>query len=948
DSNLYQTTEDPKKKKTFVLDMFPYPSGEGLHVGHPKGYIASDVYSRHMRMRGNDVLHPMGWDAFGLPAENFALKNKIHPRIAVEKNIKRFKEQLSILGFDYDWKREINTTDPKYYKWTQWIFLQLFKKGLAYQSDEPINWCPSCMTGLANEDLEGNSCERCGTLVEKKKLPQWVLRITDYADRLIEDLKTLNWAEHIKELQRNWIGRSEGHSLQLALKVPGQGEKHKVEIFTTRLDTLAGATFVVVSPELADRWINIGWKASEEVKKYVVAALKQRDKEHVRTTALSASVAPAPLEKEKTGVKTDITAKNPLTGEDIPVFVSDYVLGNVGTGAIMAVPAHDDRDFEFAKKYKLPIKYVVAPYFIDETENSKSRPGVEIKHRTIGVGIVKHWAEDKYLMLDWKNGWTGFITGGVDKGEDLADSIRREIKEETGYTNVRLLEHLGGPNISDFYAPHKKLNQRVLGYGMYLELIDATRVGVPKEELEKHSMLWVDKDRVLAFLKKGSPMGDSRYSEMYWERLTTENYIYSGDGLLINSGEFNGLSSSEGQEAIAKKVKAKKATNYKLRDWVFSRQRYWGEPIPIIHCVKCGAVPVPEKDLPVLLPEVESYEPSGTGESPLVKITDWVNVKCPECGGSGKRETNTMPQWAGSSWYYLRYMDPGCETSPVSKKKEKYWSPVDVYVGGIDHATRHLIYARFWHKFLYDIGTVSTVEPFARLNTVGFILAEDGRKMSKRVGNVINPDDMVEEYGSDAFRIYEMFMGPFENTIAWNTKGVVGARRFIERICKFSDKIVPETIPSLEPALHQTIKKVGEDIQAFKFNTAISQLMICLNEMETIGSVGKEQWKNYLALLAPFAPHVSEELWGGAGGNSSIHTSEWPSYEESKFEKETYVIAVQVNGKSRGTITLIKGASEVEAKDLAEADPAIAKWLVKGVKKVVYIPGKVLNFVIQS
>lgn len=705
DKKLFKT-KDPStplrasksKPKTYVLDMFPYPSGEGLHVGHPKGYIATDIYSRFKRMQGHEVLHPMGWDAFGLPAENFALKNKIHPRTAVEKNIANFKSQLAHIGFDYDWSREINTTDPGYYKWTQWIFLQLFKKGLAYQSNEPINWCPSCMTGLANEDVERDgTCERCSTPVEKKPLRQWVLRITDYADRMLEDLVTLNWPEHIKEAQRNWIGKSVGVLIKF----------DDIEIFTTRPDTIRGATFLV-----------------------------------------------------KSGTEDKFTGQyvtNPATKEKIPVWEAQYVMADYGTGAIMAVPADDERDMQFAEKFNLPI----------------------IKNYTVA----------------------GF--------ED---------------------------------------------YG-------------------------------------------------------------------------------------------KKVTQYKLRDWVFSRQRYWGEPIPIIHCEKDGAVAVPEKDLPVLLPEVESYEPSGTGESPLANINEWVNTTCPKCGGPGKRETNTMPQWAGSSWYYLRFMDRDDDKFLVDKEKEKYWAPVDVYVGG-DHAVRHLIYARFWHKFLYDIGVVSTIEPFARLEFLGFILAEDGKKMSKRLGNIINPDDIVKTFGADSFRIYEMFMGPFENTVAWSMDSIVGTRRFVERLWRNALNVKDENIPELETALHQTIKKVTEDIEAFKFNTAISQMMIMINNVEKAGIIGRKQWESFLKLLAPFAPHVTEELWHFLGHDGSIHLEAWPEYDSSELLTDEVTLAVQINGKVRANLIVKRGQDEESVKAAVLDLPEVKKWLNnKAPQKTIVVQDKIVSIV---
>jgi len=766
EGEIYKTEEDKNKPKSFILDMFPYPSGEGLHVGHPKGYIATDVYSRMKKMQGHSVLHPMGWDAFGLPAENFAIKNKIHPRVSVEKNIKRFKEQLEKIGFNYDWEREVNTTDPEYYKWTQWIFLKLLEKGLAYESYEPINWCPSCQTGLANEDLEADgTCERCGSVVEKRPMRQWILKITDYADRLLDDLKYLDkWPEHIKESQRNWIGRSEGAIIKFEI----QSTKSEIEIFTTRADTLVGATYLVLAPEhLEIENLKLKIENWSEVENYINEVKSKTE------------IDRADAKKEKTGVEIrGIRATNPATGEEIPIWIADYVLGNYATGAIMAVPSHDERDQEFAEKYKLKIKEITP---------------------------------------DWS-----------------------------------LLEKFG-----------------------------------------------------------------------------------------------------------------KKMTKYKLRDWVFSRQRYWGEPIPVVHCEGCGTVPVAEKDLPVLLPEVEHYEPTGTGESPLANITEWVNTTCPKCGSPGKRETNTMPQWAGSSWYYLRFADPKNDKEFANQKKLDYWmgegekSGVDVYVGGAEHATRHLIYARFWHKFLYDLGYVKTIEPFMELHSVGLVMAEDGRKMSKRFGNVINPDDVVNIYGADSLRMYEMFMGPFENTIAWKTDNLVGVRRFLEKVWKLSLKLEKrksqdeglsnlETF-KLETLLHKTIKKVTEDILAFKFNTAISSMMIFVNQLESEkAQVEKENFETFLKLLAPFAPHMTEEIWSNLGNKNSIHLEEWPKWDEDKIKDERVVIVVQVNSRVRAQFEADAGISEDEAKEKALAMPEISKWLEsKEIKKVIFIPDKLINFVVD-
>ena len=780
-----------RENKFYVLDMFPYPSGAGLHVGHPKGYIATDVFARYEMLNGYSVLHPMGWDAFGLPAENYAIEHKVHPRIAVEKNIAIFKKQLELFGFTYDWEREINTTDPDYYRWTQWIFLQMFNKGLAYESEEPVNWCPKDKTVLALEDLEDGRCERCGTEVVQKKLRQWVLKMTDYADRLLHDLDSegLDWEEAIKEQQRNWIGRSEGAQFSLQIKEADE----KIEVYTTRVDTVFGMTYAVVAPEhpilekLKDKIENY-----DDISKYIERSQNKTELERTE------------LQKEKTGVELKgIKVINPFTGAEISLFVADYVLGFYGTGAVMAVPAHDERDFKFAKKHNLKI--------------------IEV------------------------------------------------IKSKDGKSSI------------------------------------------------------VDK-------------------------------AFTDYGVLINSEQYNGLTSEEAKtqmtEWLEKEKIGSKKVNYKMRDWVFSRQRYWGEPIPVVHCQKCGVVGIPEDQLPVKLPEVENYEPTGTGEGPLAGISEWVNTICPKCGGKAKRETNTMPQWAGSSWYFLRYIDPRNEISLVDKAKEKEWMPVDLYVGGAEHATRHLLYARFWHKFLFDIGVVSTKEPFKKLVHVGLIRGGDGRKMSKRLGNVVNPDSVIKEYGADALRVFEMFMGPFTQNIAWNTAGVTGSYKFLEKVWRLREKVVVESSETnkVKIALNKTIKKVTEDIESFKFNTAISALMVMANEFEAEKTISKEDYLNFLILLAPFAPHITEELYQLISPSAnSIHLENWPSYQAKYLFDEMASIVVQVNGKLRDTI-LVKRDEIVEQKEIEEAAkhaPKVSKCIEnQQIRKVIYVEGKLINFVI--
>jgi leucyl-tRNA synthetase len=793
-SDLYQTREDHSRPKYYVLDMFPYPSGEGLHVGHPKGYIATDIVARMRLLQGYSVLHPMGWDAFGLPAENYALKNKVHPRIATQKNIANFKRQLELLGFSYDWNREVNTTDPEYYRWTQWIFLQMWRQGLAYESHAPINWCPSCQTGLANEDLEDGRCERCNSLVEQKPIRQWVLKITAYAERLLQDLdKLTQWEEPIKEMQRNWIGRSEGAEVNFKI----DGTEEEIAVFTTRVDTIFGCTYLVLAPEhpAVLLWQNKieNWP---EVEAYLEAT---KNKTELQRTDLN---------KEKSGVVlSGIKAINPFNKEAVPVCVADYVLHAYGTGAVMAVPAHDERDWEFAQKYALPIRPVVQP-----------------------------------------------LAGDAE---------------------------------------------------------DASRA-------------------------------------------------YTADGLLDASGEFSGLASAEARAAmfawLEKSGHGHKQVNYKIKDWVYSRQRYWGEPIPLIHCEHCGVVAVPEEQLPVKLPAVDSYAPTGTGESPLAAITDWVNVSCPQCGGPAKRETNTMPQWGGSCWYYLRYLDPKNNSALVSPEQEKYWSPVDLYVGGAEHATRHLIYARFWHKFLFDLGLVSHDEPFTRLQHVGLIMGEDGRKMSKRWGNVINPDEMADRFGADALRVYEMFMGPFDQAAAWNTNGLSGARKFLDKVEQLvalnpEGKVLADK--KLLSLLHKTIKKTGEDIENFHFNTVVSAFMILANELTAYQQAhqawpfSREDFASFLQIIAPFVPHLSEELWSRLSFSGSIFLSSWPSFNPDLIKDEVVSYIVQVNGRLRGQVVLPAVATEGEVLAAVHAEATITKWLEgQEIKKRIFVPGKLINFVI--
>ncbi|MEI6650046.1 MAG: class I tRNA ligase family protein [Candidatus Moraniibacteriota bacterium] len=975
-----------RERKFYALDMFPYPSGAGLHVGHPKGYIATDVIARMKQLQGYAVLHPMGWDAFGLPAEQYAIKNKTHPSKTTRENVATFKGQLGRLGFTYDWDREINTTDPEYYKWTQWIFLQMLKKGLAYESYEPIIWCPSCQTGLANEDLENGACERCGTIVEKKPMRQWVLRITDYADRLLEGLGSLDWPESIKESQRNWIGRSEGTVIRFQIINPklqfpnksqntdskSQTKEEFIEVFTTRVDTLYGCTYVVVAPEhplireqLTDNSEQIAEiKNWEEVRAYIEETKKKTEMERTAEG------------REKTGVRLEgIMAVNPINGEEVPVFVADYVLGDYGTGAVMAVPAHDTRDFAFAKKYDLPIKNVIMPHLTDK--KNPPREGKKSVERNTIHALVRNPKDGKFLCLEWKNHpWTTFIVGGVEDGEDIVEAAKREVLEETGFSNLRHIGTLDRKVRSEYFAAHKDENRVANTTAVLFELEDESRESVTEEEVAKHSVLWLSLDEI-----RNREMTCAEL-DIWLGWLEGKDDAFVDDGALTDSSEFSGLSSEAAREKINAKLEAdgngKKVVKYKLREWVFSRQRYWGEPIPVVHCEKCGVVPVPENELPVFLPDVESYEPTGTGESPLAAIESWVNTTCPTCGGPAKRETNTMPQWAGSSWYYLRYIDPLNQDVLVGKELEKEWMPVDVYVGGAEHATRHLIYARFWHKFLFDIGAISTDEPFRKLCNVGLILASDGRKMSKRWGNVVNPDDMVRDFGADAMRLYEMFMGPFNQNISWNTDGVVGTRRFLEKVWKLQNRLTTDNLPptteesglttdnssatspcadplaktsgqptKIDCLLHRTIVKVMEDIEAMRFNTAVSTLMILVNAFEKEGTITKESYGIFLLLLSPFAPHIAEELWAGLGNPESIFLSTWPVADLALLVEDTVKIVVSVNGKVRDTFEVPADATEDDLKAKAFASDKIAKFLDgREPKRVIVVPGKLVNVVV--
>ena len=824
ENKTFAVTEDPsfpKEKRAYVLDMFPYPSGAGLHVGHPEGYTATDIYCRYLRMNGYNVLHPMGFDSFGLPAENYAIQTGTHPAITTEKNINTFRRQIRSLGFCYDWDREISTCDPKYYHWTQWIFEKLYEKGLAYESQAPINWCPHCKTGLANEEVKEGKCERCGNQVEKKNIRQWVLKITAYAQRLLDDLEGLDWPESVKLMQRNWIGKSEGASVLFQVKGLENDPDGKLEVFTTRCDTLFGATYMVVSPE------------HPLVAKLTTKENEQAVKDYIDQAAKKSDLDRTDLAKEKTGVFSGSYAINPVNGKEIPIWIADYVLISYGTGAIMAVPAHDTRDWEFAKKFNLPI------------------------------------------------------------------------------------------------------------------------IEVLKSEVDVQQQPWTE------------------------------------DGIHVNSGFMDGLNKADAIEAMIRFLEERKIghkmVNFKLRDWIFSRQRYWGEPIPLIHCPHCGTVLVPEEELPLELPEVQSYQPSGTGESPLANIDSWVNCKCPKCGAPAKRETNTMPQWGGSCWYYLRYIDPKNPKVFVDPEKEKYWMPVDLYIGGTEHAVLHLLYARFWHKVLFDLGLVSTPEPFTRLVNQGMITSfayqrpnkslvpadqvienadgtftdkETGEtlerviaKMSKSLKNVINPDEVIAQYGADTMRMYEMFMGPLQVSKPWSTSGIAGVWRFIDRIWRLGDEkaITENKAPAdILKSLHKTIKKVTEDTATLNFNTAISQMMVYVNDLAKLETLPREAWEPLILMIGPYAPHLAEELWQKAGHEPSVANAKWPEYNEALTIDAEIQIVCQINGKVRAKIMLDKDATKDQIIAAAKENENVKKYLDGAtIVKEIVVPGKLVSFVVK-
>ncbi|HKR81634.1 MAG TPA: leucine--tRNA ligase [Candidatus Saccharimonadales bacterium] len=966
-ANIYEASEDAAKPKRYILEYFPYPSGAAMHVGHVRNYTIGDALARFTRMRGYNVLHPMGWDAFGLPAENYAIKTGISPAQAIKENTGKFKQQLTQMGFSYDWSREFASSDPEYYKWTQWFFLLLYKRGLAYRQESLQWWCPVDKTVLANEQVEAGRCWRCGSEVDKKALKQWFFKITEYANRLEKDLDDVDWSESIKAMQRNWIGRSKGAEINFAV----EGSDEKIPVFTTRPDTIYGATFLVLAPEhpMVPRITKPEHRA--QVENYIAKTRSKSDIERQETN------------REKTGIFTGAYVASPVNGEKIPVWISDYVLVGYGTGAIMAVPAHDERDHDFAVKFELPIVPVITPIFHEYEPDATDRRSANI--------ICYDPETDRYCGMKWHTEREKFSTswpgGGVDENETLEEGALREFTEETGYDDVIIDRKL--PAItSSYYRNGYMPLQRSVRHVFMATLQSHHQVERNQEDYEKgaYDILWLTKEEAL------ERMTDS------WKMMSEFAFnmpIHVGEGSMTNSGPYDNMLSQDVREKIvadlAEKGVAKERINYKMRDWLISRQRYWGAPIPMVHCEKDGIVPVPEDQLPVMLPEMKSFEssksqvgltvgaseasgeqtgetspyaPSGDGRSPLARVPEFVNTTCPKCGGPAERETDTMDGFACSSWYFWRFIDPHNDKQAFDPEKVKRWAPVDDYIGGAEHAVMHLLYVRMWTKVMYDAGILNFDEPIKSLRNHGMILAPDGQKMSKSKGNVIAPDELIEQgYGADAIRIMELFIGPWNQAANWSVEGMGGAFRFLQRVWNVAQDLqatagqIGEQTPhekDIRRVMHRTIKKVSEDLESLSFNTAIAAMMEAVNELYKIKAkdnlANADAWRwaieTLLQLLAPFAPHITEELWAQLGHDTSIHVSEWPTHDEQYLVDETMTIVVQVNGKVRAQLSLPADASESDVVAAAKAHEKVQPQLAQGSKKTIYVPKKLVNFVV--
>jgi leucyl-tRNA synthetase len=955
-SKIYEASEDSSKPKRYVLEYFPYPSGAAMHVGHVRNYTIGDVVSRHARMSGFNVLHPMGWDAFGLPAENYALKTGISPQQAIQENTGKFKQQLTTMGFSYDWSREFASSDPLYYRWTQWFFLLLLKRGLAYRQESLQWWCPVDKTVLANEQVENGHCWRCGSEVEKKALKQWFFKITDYADRLAKDLDDVDWTDAIKSMQRNWIGRSIGAEIDFKI----DGHDQSLKVFTTRADTVFGATYMVLAPE------------HPLLKEIVPSTHKQQVENYQQKARNKSDIERQETNREKTGVFTGAYVINPINDEKLPIWTADYVLAGYGTGAIMAVPAHDERDFAFAKAFDLPIRQVVAPEFGVKREREQFADG--------GASVVFDPNTQKYAFLQIeKNGNIALFAGGRKPAEELHEGILRELREESGLTHIKQYEEIGTV-YGHYYHSLKEINRRASATILLVNLEDTEAIPTQLEAHEKFHPVWLDALEVLTKWQADKSGDYDHYAyalklavgrniELGFDTTSDPSiFIHTailGEGTMVNSGPYDGMSSSESREKIVADLSVKQVgqekVNYRMRDWLISRQRYWGAPIPIIYCPKDGTVPVPEDQLPVVLPELKVFEPSGDGRSPLAGVSDFVNTTCPVCDGPAERETDTMDGFACSSWYFLRFADPHNAEKAFDTDEVKFWLPVDDYIGGAEHAVMHLLYARMWTKVMQDEGLIDFGEPFKALRNQGMILAPDGQKMSKSKGNTIQPDELIDQgYGADSIRIMEMFIGPWNQSANWSVEGMGGSFRFLQRIWNLvqeynaAEKVAGDD-ERLRKVVHRAIKRVSEDLANMGFNTAIAALMELTNDLYKLKlevPIDTEAWKESLEttvqLLAPFAPHITEELWHQLGQKDSVHVSTWPVYDSKYLVEDSVTIAVQIGGKLRGTITAPAGCDEDEAVGLAKNDSKISSYLSgKQVVKTIYVPNKLLNFVVK-